>query len=257
MDLRAFKIRLVDKSFVMLDEDTFLFRKQKGKWEVWESQTDESHIFPSLEDASTHKLESGNTVMDLIGAMNSLDVPLEGGRGSGSGAKRKFKFTSAGGKGGPSKGDLPARINVHTKNKSVEGAIATFRKAAAKQPKREHGVTVGREGFATQYVHGQAHSVAIGAKNKGEIIIHNHPSNGTFSGKDLISVSSQKKAHGVVATYNKGYRIFTKGTHFKGEEFTKAVKRARPTGKNQNEAIDNWLTRNQKKYGYKFKNVKD
>lgn len=260
MNLRAFKIRLVEKEFVMLDDHTFLFRRKKGRWEVWESDTNKSKTYPSIEEASKCRLSSGSTVMDLIGKLTTLDIPLQGGRGSGSGTSKVFKFGHANDKGAPGgarASDLPARINVRTKTKSVESIIKTFRRQVEKDPNREHGITTGDQGFATQYVHGNAHSVSIGAKNRGEIVIHNHPNNSSFSDADLISTASQRSARGVVATYNKGYRIFTKGTHFNGEAFTKAVRTASPRGKDYNDAVDRWLTRNQKKYDYKFKNVKD
>lgn len=68
------------------------------------------------------------------------------------------------------------------------------------------------------------------------------------------------KAKSIVVTHNGGYRKITKGTHFDTAGFTKAVATARKKGlrgKDSNAAVDNFLKRNQKKYGYKFENVKD
>lgn len=61
----------------------------------------------------------------------------------------------------------------------------------------------------------------------------------------------------IVATHPKGYRIFTKMSHFDAEKFTRALKRARPRGKNYDDAVDKWLKRNQRKYHYRFANVLD
>ena len=110
-------------------------------------------------------------------------------------------------------------------------------------------------------MHGQAHSVMIGSKNKGDLVVHNHPNGGSFFDADLINTAADRRSHGVVATHDKGlfgrgYRVVTKGTHFQAEKFTRAVKTARMRGKDYDDAVDKWLSRNQKKYGYKFKNVK-
>lgn len=132
---------------------------------------------------------------------------------------------------------------------------------AAKRPDREHAITLDNMGFASSYVHGQAHSVMIGHVNKGDLVVHNHPGGGSFSDADLINTASDRRSRGIVATYDKGlfgrgYRVVTKGTHFNAEGFTRAVKSARLRGKDYDDAADKWLTRNQKKYGYKFKHVK-
>lgn len=95
--------------------------------------------------------------------------------------------------------------------------------------------------------------------HKGSTLVHNHPNNSSFSPADMLALAGTK-AKSIVATHSGGYRKITKGTHFDTAGFTKAVATARKKGlrgKDSNAAVDNFLKRNQKKYGYKFENVKD
>ena len=107
------------------------------------------------------------------------------------------------------------------------------------------------------YVEGQAHSVAIGSRGKvgrGQktMILHNHPSGGHFSDADLISTSMDARSKGIVATSTKAQYIFEKGTHFKANSFIKAVKNANMKGKSYDDAVDKWLSKNARKFGYKY-----
>jgi len=98
--------------------------------------------------------------------------------------------------------------------------------------------------------------VAISGKNKGNMILHNHPSGGAFSDSGLISASLGNEK-GIVASGKNGDYIFQKkGGHFKAAEFIKAVKTAKMKGKDYDDAVDKWLKANQKKYGYTYKFVK-
>lgn len=105
-------------------------------------------------------------------------------------------------------------------------------------------------GYVTSYVIGNKSSVPISGK-RGEMVFHNHPSGGTFSKADMLSVSHSREK-GIVASGKNGDYIFVKGGHFKANAFTKAVNTARPSGKSYDDAIDKWLRKNQKKYGYKY-----
>lgn len=146
-------------------------------------------------------------------------------------------------------------MNIATTTKTPEGAIAAFRKAYGNS-NVEHGISIGQEGYTNRLVHGMSHSVAIGPARAGDLIVHNHPGGGSFSDSDLIS-TARDRSRGIVATHPKGYRIFTKMSHFDAEKFTRALKRARPRGKNYDDAVDKWLKRNQRKYRYRFANVLD
>lgn len=121
----------------------------------------------------------------------------------------------------------------------------------------EWAYEVDDNGYVHQYVEGQAHSVAIGSRakvGKGQrtMILHNHPSGGHFSDADLISTSMDARSKGIVATSTKAQYTFEKGTHFKATQFVKAVKSAKLKGTSYDDAVDKWLKRNAKKYGYKY-----
>ena len=84
------------------------------------------------------------------------------------------------------------------------------------------------------------------------MILHNHPSGGHFSDADLISTAMDGRSKGIVATSGKAQYTFEKGTHFKANAFTKAVKNATLKGTSYDDAVDKWLKANSKKYGYKY-----
>lgn len=83
------------------------------------------------------------------------------------------------------------------------------------------------------------------------MLYHNHPSGGNFSKEDLVSTSLSDEK-GVVASGKHGDYMLTKGTHFKANAFVKAVESAKLKGKDYDDAVDKWLKRNAKKYGYTY-----
>ena len=89
------------------------------------------------------------------------------------------------------------------------------------------------------------------------MIIHNHPSGGAFSGADLTSTASLKRTKGIIASGKNYDYKFEKGTHFKASAFTKAVNTAKFKGSDYDDAVDKWLKKNQKKYGYKYSRTKN
>lgn len=174
------------------------------------------------------------------------------GRGSsGKDGESTFKFGHAphGHGDGRDTPDFPSRVNIHTRTASPEQTLEAFRRLHVND-RTESAFTVDEQGFVTQYVHGGATSVGIVGR-RGEMVYHNHPSGGAFSDSDLISVS-MTAAKGIVASGRNGDYIFQKSNGFKANEFVKAVRNAKMTGKTYDEAVDRWLTRNQKKFGYKY-----
>lgn len=243
-----------------LTEHIMLFRKPIS---IWNEETDESVNFKTLEEALDYKI-GNETVRQIIERMEKPYIPtLNGGRGASSGSGNKtFKFGHAsGGGGGNDKQLLPAAANVKIKSKTLDGALAEFKNNHLNS-NREWAYEVDSNGYVHQYVRGAAHSVGIGASAKvarGEktMIIHNHPSGGAFSDSDLLSVASQRRAKGIIASgKNYDYKL-TKGTHFKADSFSKAVKNAKMTGKDYDDAVNKWLKANQKKYGYTYSRTKN
>lgn len=201
------------------------------------------------------------TVKDIIDAAKPDDIfklVLNGGRGSGSDRNWSGKFGHAneGSGNGEDKTwhDFPARMNSAkrdgaTRFRSEDEALRQFRAKHANDD-YESLVSVDKDGYVTHYVHGNTHSVQV-AMNAGDIVYHNHPSGGNFSDMDLINTAATS-ARGIVASGSRGDYKFTKTNHFKAADFTKAVRNATLKGKDHNDAVDKWLTRNQKRYGYKY-----
>ena len=256
MNIKQFRYRMIDFKFAVLNQDVILFKLKKGRWEVYDSEI--STEYNTLDEAAEHICISGESVKELIEKLETIKLALEGGRGAG-GDNQKFEWRSAGGGGGENKSDYAARMNNAIKVKTPEEAIAAFRRAHDNSD-IEHAITVTSQGFVNSYVHGGASSVMPGRTLKGDLVVHNHPNKSSFSPADMLSTAASVNEHGIVATYGSGYRIFTKGNHFDAVGFTKAVNRATKRGikgKDINDAVDRFLKRNQKKYGYVFKNVKD
>lgn len=241
-----------------LKPHVILFRKPL---ELWNEVTNESITFKTVDDVLDHELD-GEKVRDIIERTDTLYIPpLNGGRGAGDGSQGTFKFSSAGGGGGaPDSPLLPAYANTRIKSKTPEGALKEFNEKHGASD-HEWAYEIDDNGYVHQYVKGKAHSVAIssGAKvGRGQrtTILHNHPSGGAFSDADLLSTAMDGKSKGIVASGKKYDYSFEKGGHFKANEFTKAVKSAKMKGKDYDDAVHKWLTKNASKYGYKYKRTK-
>ena len=204
-----------------------------------------------------YELPGGKTIAEIIRDANPDDffmLHLDGGRGSDSDSwTGSFGHANDGPGNRTDKQDFPARMNTKVKQKNVDEALRQFNLTHANDDK-ESAVTVDENGFITQYVHGMEHSVMIGGR-KGEMVYHNHPNGSNFSDADLISTATGA-AKGIVASGKNGFYSFQKGQHFKAAEFVKAVRNAKLKGKDYNDAVHKWLTRNKKKYGYVYSRVK-
>lgn len=238
-----------------LTDSLILFRKPLQAYDL---DSDETTYFDTLADLFAHVV-GNQTVKDIISAAKPEDIfklQLDGGRGSGSDNwTGKFSHASQSGNGrDKTKSDFPARVNGIIDVKNEAEALKAFRQLHVADD-YESAVTVDENGYVTQYVHGNSTSVGIWGR-KGEIVYHNHPSfggekGGNFSDMDLISTAASAE-RGIVASAKEGDYKFVKGTHFKAAEFTKAVKTATLKGKDYSDAVDKWLKRNQKRYGYKY-----
>lgn len=251
MRIEHFRFCLNQVEAFYLTKEIMCFRKPL---ELWDEKTGESVRFKSVDQMLSHVI-GGRTVKDIILDMESITLPSpNGGRGAGSGGDNKtFMFGHAQdrGKGSNGKRLLPAAANVRIKVKSLESAMEEFQKKF-KDSDHEWAYEVDSQGFVHQYVEGGSSSVSIGSSTRDTMILHNHPGGGAFSDSDLLSTSMDRRAKGIVASGRKYDYVFQKGTHFKANEFIKAVKTARMTGKDYDTAVDAWLTKNQRKYGYKY-----
>lgn len=229
------------------ESEVFVFRNPLS---IWESETDNTEEFDDIDGLLEYSY-NGQKVGDIIESMETLDISLSGSVG-GSGEEREFKFNHARDNGKDKTKDLfPAYANVRIKAKSLEGAMEEFHERF-KNEDHEWAYEVDSQGYVHQYKEGNTSSVSISGSNKDNMILHNHPSGGAFSDNDLISTSLGNEK-GIVASGKNGDYIFQKnGGHFKAAEFVKAVKRAKLVGKDYDDAVDKWLTANQKKYGYRY-----
>lgn len=235
---------------VKLTDKHILFRKPL---ELYNLETDETISFKNMEKAYEHQI-GDMTIREIISkaSIDLFSMQLDGGRGASSGGKKQFRFSNAGGNDKDNTTpDLPARLNVRLsiKNKSPEGMLKEFAKLHSKSG-REYGVTVDENGYVTRYVKGNTTSVGIWG-SRGEMVYHNHPNGGNFSKNDMLSTAHSAEK-GIVASGRNGDYIFVKGGHFKANAFAKAVNSARPSGNSYDDAIDKWLKKNQKKYGYTY-----
>lgn len=251
MEIKSFVLKMIDFNMCELNDTYIMFKRPGNKWELWNSDTDESEIIKDLE---SHTLASM-----LISQLDDIVFDVAGGRGASGTGANKYEWRNAVGRHGKSKNDLPARMNNKIKTKTEHDAISAFRNKHGKSDK-EHLIQIDRNGFVHTYSHGGKSAVEIPKRiKKGSTLVHNHPNNSSFSPADMLALAGTK-AGSIVATHSGGYRKITKGTHFDTAGFTKAVATAKKNGlrgKDSNAAVDNFLKRNQKKYGYKFEHVKD
>lgn len=234
-----------------LNDGVIVFRKPLEIYDILNNDTRRFNNIDELLDANVQ----GKSVKSFLEDLDELYVtPLNGGTGKGE--EGTFKFNHAGGNSKDNTESLfPAYANVRIKEKTLEGAMKEFHDRF-KNENKEWAYEIDSQGYVHQYKKGNASSVAISGTNKNNMILHNHPSGGAFSDSDLISTSLGNEK-GIVASGKNGDYIFEKnGGHFKANEFVKAVKTAKMKGTSYDDAVDKWLTANQKKYGYKYKFIK-
>lgn len=198
-----------------------------------------------------------------------------GGRGALSRAKGKLRklFFGNPGKSEPSTELFPSRMNIHENVGSLERMIEGFTKRHDKE-KLEYAVTVDEYGFATSYYEGSTGSVNVPSnKSEGMGIVHNHPENGwaNFSGGDLktwaeggsksitavsrnVAIPQRKDPYIQEAYRNRraGKYTIEKTHHFDSEGFMKAIRKIELRDTHYDYDLDQWLKKNQKKYGYKY-----
>ncbi len=234
--------------FVVLGDRLFFARDM----ELFDGE--DTVTFDGWDDAFSYE-EDGFSFADEVASIGeNVIVPFNGGNGSSSGSAsmQEFKFNHASGGSSDDHGTVrfPAEFNDGEKAQSLTKTLDKFRAKYANAD-HEYGITVDEQGFVHKYHEGGSTSVAISG-TKGQTIIHNHPSGGNFSDSDLLH-TAQGPEKGIIASGSKGDYIFEKGAHFKAKQFARAIKRARPKGKDYDDATHRWLTANAEKYGYKYR----
>ena len=222
--------------------------------ELWNEKTDETIKFKKLDDSFDFVID-GKTILEHIEEFKGQPLILNGGRGAGSGAGGVFPFDSAPNGGGKDSVERKilhnAYLNVGVKgNTTLEGAISRFGDRY-RNAKVEYGASVDAMGFAHKHTTDNSPDSVRISGQRGQVILHNHPGGSNFSKADMKHVSRSAEK-GIVAVGKKGDYVFLKNHNFKGKEFEKAMSRAKPRGKNYDDAVGKWLTANQKKYGYTY-----
>lgn len=253
MELKKFEKLLKDNNAIRLTEDYIIF----NDLELYSFVRQKGIKFKTIEDLYEYKIEN-NSVKDIILKTEKFVQRFDGGRGSSSSnGNMAGGFNHASNRGRKKEiGEVkyPAEFNVGSKFNSYEDVLDRFQKKY-KDANIEYGITVDDMGYVHRHIQGGSTSVNIGG-NKGEMVIHNHPSGGNFSDSDLISTASDQ-SKGIVATSSntkkKSTYTFTKTNKFKAKEFIKAVKKAKwPADLSYNKGADWWLKKNQKTYGYNY-----
>jgi len=249
MLLSEFMENIDDLTFVDIGRLTYFPETR----ELFNPFTGGSRYFGSHEEMLDAKVDEMTAREIIEDDSYRMLLEFDGGRGSSSDSSGTFKFDHASGGGDDDSlraTRFPAEFNDGDKFQSETKALDKFRERHATSD-HEYAIAVDGDGYVHQYVEGGSVSVAIRGRNN-QMIIHNHPSDSAFSDSDLLSVSQNPGERGIVASGKSGDYIFRKGRNFKGAEFTKAVKRARMSGKDYNDAVDKWLKKNQDKYGYSY-----
>ena len=252
MEIVKFKEILKNNNALFLDDKWTIF----NDYELYNEETEETFTNETIEELLDRVID-GKSVRELIEEKEEFTFKLNGGRGSSSGgSKGTMGFENTKGRKGNNREVLlPAELNIdQAKGNSVDSVLKRFQDKYG-TANREYAISVDEQGYAHQHIKGGKHSVGI-TGDKGEIIIHNHPSGSNFSRADLENVASTK-AKGIIATSSngktKGTYTFTKNQNFKAKEFMKDLSKARWDSKlGYNKGVTEWLRKNQKKYGYKF-----
>ena len=247
MRLEKFKSAMkYDLNFWIFDNAFILYKDL----EVYEIETGESQYFDSWETVLTYE-HNGKSIAEYIDELEDLKIFTKGGRGASGSGSSLF--------GGQAPGewirhpDLPARMNrMYNGNKmSQDHTVETFRKQHAASY-YESAIVYDNNGFVSSYVHGGLFSVGFYPHEvSGKNMIHNHPSGSNFSKGDLDSFAATNM-RGLSATGTKATYTITKTDKFDAKGFSKAIDTAKTTDKDYNRAVDRFLKRNSKRYGYTY-----
>lgn len=250
MTLEYFSQLLKGNNAIEVKKDLMLF----NDYELYDMKTKKSKQYNSLDEV----LKDNPEIRKIIDETEEFYLEWGGGRGSSSSnAKMGGGFGNAGETGEAPRTPLhPAELNLNNaKGTSVQHVLDKFINKYGNANK-EYAVTVDENGYATQHIKGGKHSVGISG-NKGETLIHNHPSGSNFSDADLKNFASTQIKSIVATSSNKdtkGTYQISKGNNFNAKGFIKALSNAKwDTNKHSyNTGADWWLKKNQKKYGYTY-----
>lgn len=247
MSIKEFDSLLKGNNAIRINEEYIIF----NDYELYSFKSEISKKYKSIDEL----LEANELIKEIILNTKEFKQEYDGGRGSSSSnGPMGGGFNHARSRKENYRVLYPAEFNTGVRFNSFEEAQKKFEKRYSDSD-IEYGISVDEQGFVHRHIQGGKTSVAISG-NKGEMVIHNHPSGGNFSDSDLLSTASDHSA-GIVATSSntnkKARYTFRKNKNFKSKEFIKAVKNAKwPTQLSYDRGADWWLKKNQKKFGYTY-----
>lgn len=246
MKVEKFKQLLQGNNAIKITDDLIIF----NDFELYSFETEQSKRYRTIEEL----MNDNPDIKELIESKDVFEQEYDGGRGSSSGSTMGMKFGGYGAKNNHEK-MLPAELNLKESGGNSQQAVMKRFLEKYGNANREYAIAIDENGYVYQHIKGAKHEVGIEG-DKGQTIIHNHPSGSNFSGADLENVATTK-AKGIVATSSnketKGTYSFSKTDKFKAKEFVKAIHKASwSKDLGYNKGLDQWLRKNQKTYGYKY-----
>lgn len=267
MEIVKFKEELDKRDGIALNDEFIIF----NDYELYSTKTKLSKRFKKIEDLINSKIND-KTIEEIIKEKENFELVDEGGRGSSSSNARNGGLFSGDsgreprGKGGKMEYMAPSYVNSLTsaRFKSVEKTAQAYGKNLLNSD-REFGAVINDDGFAEQYIKGSATSV-LHLEKQGAYSIHNHPvkalkEKGVIaynapSGADLKNLALGRGKGTIIASSgNRTVYIIEKTKKFNSKGFVKAMGTARNTG-NYDRDVNNFLKKNQKEFGYKYKTIK-
>ena len=266
MEVLKFKEELKERDGIILNDEFIIF----NDYELYSLKTNVAKNFKKFEDLLEIKV-GGKTIESMILEKENFEMIDNGGRGSSSGGAKGGLFSGQGGreprgKGGKTEFLPPAQVNALTsaRFKSVEKTAKAYGKELLNSD-REFGAVIDKDGFAVQYVKGSATSVTH-LEKAGAYSIHNHPVKGLAkagikaynapSAPDLKNMAlGSGKGTIVASSGNRTIYVIEKTPKFNSKGFVKAMGSAKSTG-NYDKDVNNFLRKNQKAFGYKYKTIK-
>lgn len=246
MEILRFKEMLKNNNGIPITDSYILF----NTFELYDLKTNQSVYYGSFEEALNAVIDN-KTLRDIVLAAKGFELRYDGGRGGESGALGGgFGHASDSGNGS-GKAKLNVEFNgARGKTGSYNETLKTFISKYANAD-HEYGVAADELGYVYSHMEGGKSSVMISG-NKGQTVIHNHPSGSNFSDTDLIS-TALTSSNGIVAVGGGKTYSLAKTSKFSSNSFVKAVKTAKwPTKYNYDQGADWWLKKNAKTYGYKY-----
>ena len=263
MEVVKFKEELKERDGIVLNDEFIIF----NDYELYSLKTNVAKNFKKFEDLLEIKV-GGKTIESMILEKENFEMIDNGGRGSSSGGAKGGLFSGQGSRerGGRGKFMPPAEVNALTsaRFKSVEKTAKAYGKHLLDSD-REFGAVIDKDGFAVQYVKG-GHTSVTHLERQGAYSIHNHPVKGLAkagikaynapSAPDLKNMALGKGKGTIVASSgNRTIYVIEKTPKFNSKGFVKAMGSAKSTG-NYDKDVNNFLRKNQKAYGYKYKTIK-